>query len=343
MLCAAFRHGHFARLRLQRGSRTSSLQFLPCAQVTKYALHGGAFQKPQIIQSFEPLPTVKKSSFSTSTAPPSSSSLFSRLAGIILFGTVSVFLFYLGGWQLHRSKWKKRIIEERQVQLSKPIVSAQDVLEGTESPFYRRVKLRGRLNYEQQVLVGPRSPPFAVAAQHSGHAGYWIITPMTLESGQCILVNRGWVPSQFPVEQLREAEVDGVVELEGVLRRTEAPPKYLLEFLKRPSTSDSSNESAKNKNLHFIDGPVIYSQIGIPVRGVPLIGDVLSAAPDNASKLPLRKTDADYLKFTITPAIHYAYAFTWYALSAVLFVLTILRFRGRTFRQARAALKSAKP
>jgi len=214
----------------------------------------------------------------------------------------------------------------------------------TEYPFYRRVRLRGRLNYEQQVLVGPRSPPSAVATQHTGHAGYWIITPMTLESGQCILVNRGWIPSQFPVEQLREAEVDGIVELDGVIRRTETTPRYLLDLSKSPSNAASSDELPKKKSFHFIDGPTIYGQMGVPISGVPLIADVLSAAPDNASKLPLRKTDADYLRFTITPAIHHAYALTWYALSAVLLFLTVLRFRGRTLRQARMAVKAkAKP
>jgi len=138
MLKAAVRLHHHQRLArvcvcIQRASGTSSLHSsLPRAQIIKAS---GASRKTQAIQSFNPLPDVKKSSFSTSTPPPplssssGSLSLYSRMAGIIVFGAVSVFLFYLGGWQVQRSKWKKQMIEQRQAQLAQPIVPAQAVLE----------------------------------------------------------------------------------------------------------------------------------------------------------------------------------------------------------------------
>ena len=61
--------------------------------------------------------------------------------------------------------------------------------------------------------------------------GWHVITPFYLEGGErhgdTILVNRGWIQNKFlPPEKRREAQIEGTLELEGAVRKTEKRPQF---------------------------------------------------------------------------------------------------------------------
>ena len=61
---------------------------------------------------------------------------------------------------------------------------------------YCKVKVRGKLDTEEVILLGPRSPQAHVpSAMKIGKTvtGYNMIQAMTLPSGRRVLVNRGWI------------------------------------------------------------------------------------------------------------------------------------------------------
>lgn len=51
---------------------------------------------------------------------------------------------------------------------------------------YRTVLASGQYDARRQVLVDNRV--------HDGHAGYHVVTPLSLPDGRAVLVNRGWTP-----------------------------------------------------------------------------------------------------------------------------------------------------
>ena len=79
---------------------------------------------------------------------------------------------------------------------------------------YRRVIVEGRWRHDQEMLIGPR--------MRDGQEGYVVVTPLERESGQKILVNRGWISKDMGEQRKRdgkEALPSGTVMVEGLLRR----------------------------------------------------------------------------------------------------------------------------
>lgn len=58
--------------------------------------------------------------------------------------------------------------------------------------------------------------------------GYVIICPFVLDSGDVVLINRGWVPLDLKDSRTRPKDNE-VVTVTGVLRETEERGKYVPE------------------------------------------------------------------------------------------------------------------
>lgn len=93
-------------------------------------------------------------------------------------------LVSLGRWQLRRA-------DEKQV-LYTAFASgggATLTVTGTTRPLprYQHVEARGHYDPDHQVLIDNMT-------SSDGRAGYYVLTPLALEAGGWLLVNRGWVP-----------------------------------------------------------------------------------------------------------------------------------------------------
>jgi surfeit locus 1 family protein len=92
----------------------------------------------------------------------------------------------LGVWQLERASWKQGLVDMHEGQGRLSPVSLEVASSGGDMQ-YRRVFARGHYDMEQQLLLDNRT--------FNGHAGYHVLTPLKLaDSGNVVLVNRGWVP-----------------------------------------------------------------------------------------------------------------------------------------------------
>lgn len=100
----------------------------------------------------------------------------------------------LGFWQLRRLDERRTynaLVESRQdlpaaslaeVFPDGPAASADDV----DDVIYRPVSITGTYAVDQQVLIRNRT--------YSEVPGYWVLTPLILDDGTAVAVNRGWVP-----------------------------------------------------------------------------------------------------------------------------------------------------
>lgn len=137
----------------------------------------------------------------------------SVLAGVVL-------LTSLGIWQVERRAWKLDLIARVEQRLRVPPVEAPArggwhmVGPGDE---YRRVRATGRFLPGRETLVQ------AVTARG---AGYWVMAPLRLASGETILINRGFVPSD---RQDATAAPLGEVAITGLMRRSEPKGAFLRD------------------------------------------------------------------------------------------------------------------
>ncbi|MFQ5704312.1 MAG: SURF1 family protein [Gemmatimonadales bacterium] len=150
----------------------------------------------------------------------------------IVVGAVCV---RLGVWQLHRLSQRKALNAHWETQLGKaPIDLTESVM--PDSLERRRATGRGIFDFEHQVVV--------VLQSMNGVPGVYVETPLRLDDGTAVLVERGWVPSPDgkTVELAKLTEPDtGVVE--GVLVLPAGPAGMSLGdtwpiYVRRPHPDD---------------------------------------------------------------------------------------------------------
>ncbi len=116
--------------------------------------------------------------------------------GKVLFAVVAVLLAVLFGrlglWQVERHRERKAANEERRARMAMPplaVESAADLaaLPPGEEVAWRVVRLRGRWDHENEILLRPRS--------HEGRPAIELLTPLRLTEDTAVLVLRGWLPS----------------------------------------------------------------------------------------------------------------------------------------------------
>lgn len=136
-------------------------------------------------------------------------------ATLVVIALASVFV-RLGIWQLDRLEGRIAANAVGERRLSAPVVDLADLLAETgkdlETNAYRRVVAVGVFDPQSEVLIRSQV--------HLGTAGFHVITPLVLEDGTAVLINRGWVPltlDTVPVSQAPppdgETTVEGWVEL----------------------------------------------------------------------------------------------------------------------------------
>ncbi|MFI4914143.1 MAG: SURF1 family protein [Steroidobacterales bacterium] len=110
---------------------------------------------------------------------------FSASWGMAALCLVGVVLFLqLGRWQWHRAAEKRALADdfrrgsERVIELGSR--------SSAELARYAQVRVSGRYDGAHQFLLDNMS--------HAGQAGYEVLTPLDLNDGRTLLVDRGWVP-----------------------------------------------------------------------------------------------------------------------------------------------------
>jgi surfeit locus 1 family protein len=167
-------------------------------------------------------------------------------AGIAFFSSLCATTFGLGCWQAQRYYEKIDMIEARnQESLMEPqaleknakcsIAEQQGVREDkiTQRGF-GPITVQGEFAHQYEILIGPRGPPpgaISSSGPNSGRSsggmssspqGYYVITPLKRNFGMgTVLVNRGWVPRQYVLQNAAWDRPNGTVNIVGVASKTE--------------------------------------------------------------------------------------------------------------------------
>jgi surfeit locus 1 family protein len=201
----------------------------------------------------------------------------------------------LGTWQVQRRAWKLDLIARVDQRVHAPAVSPPPPAEWSQvsaaNSEYRHVRVTGTFLNDSETLVQ--------ALTELG-AGDWVLTPLRLQDGSIVVVNRGFVP---PERRDRVAHGAGAAAtsatVTGLLRITE--PKGW--FLRR-------NDPARNL-WYSRDVQAIAAARGLS-RVAPYFVDEEAGADSTAPVGGLT-----VIAFRNT---HLVYAITWYGLALMVLV-----------------------
>lgn len=137
------------------------------------------------------------------------------VAATLLVAMLAALFTSLGFWQLRRHD--ERVLENavrrsRLAEAPLPLGSLVDAA-GTDltSLEYRRASIAGTYEPDGEVVVRGQV--------RDGQPGFHVVTPLRLEDGRVVLVNRGWVPLAMDTPPLTgAAPPTGAVEQEGFIR-----------------------------------------------------------------------------------------------------------------------------
>lgn len=233
----------------------------------------------------------------------------------------------LGMWQLKRMKWKKELIEMRRQRLAMPRIQV------TGSPFpwkdqvpdfiYRVVEVRGVFDHSNEMHVGPRP-----GADESGETtpGVLVVTPLRLEDGSTVMVNRGHLPAHR-LDRATRPEVPTWVRVRGVLEEGEIP-NLIGRYARVKNRPDKNQflyliapELAENANArnHEECSQALVTAIDV------LYEDDFRAG--FRRQLPYTmKHKEDYLLFWADEHTHFNYAMQWFGMGTLMMVMTFYKF-----------------
>jgi surfeit locus 1 family protein len=213
----------------------------------------------------------------------------------------------LGRWQLSRAEEKQARQATLDARADEPELDHDDLQELQyplpESLMHRRVYLQGFWRPQYTIWLENRS--------HHGQAGYWVLTPLQLDADTAVLVQRGWAPriSQDrqvlpPVQTSLE-----VADVEGVLS---AGPSRLLSLGEEAAGEAASTPSGSSRIRQNLTLEQFRQETGIAA-----LAYVIQTDEDDEG---LRR---DWPAIASTADKNLGYAFQWFALCALLFVLTL--------------------
>lgn len=128
-----------------------------------------------------------------------------------LMFAMPIISFYLGTWQWRRLEWKNNLIATSESRLTYPPVPLPKKFtsDTAENWQYRKVILRGHFVNEEEMFVGPRVK--------DSKKGYILFTPFVRkDTGEKVLIERGWISEEKVNPQLRKLHHISVPESDNV-------------------------------------------------------------------------------------------------------------------------------
>lgn len=240
---------------------------------------------------------------------------------------LALLMCYASYWQWGRHLDKIAYIKELEFRLNLPPTKIEEILPelklNPESFIHRRVIVSGKFDFSKEITIKNR--------RHENHPGKFVITPIRLESGDQILVNRGFLPIEISdLPERKNYQNPENFSFIGLIKESQprkifspADPEVSLENFKDdwlrlniPAISKQlpypilpiSLEIMSTDNLKQAEEQIVKSSSGkadilvLPMRGQAVAG-------------PLSKFDSDrpipVFDTIIPPGRHFGYVFEW--------------------------------
>lgn len=208
------------------------------------------------------------------------------LAGLSLL--LALMFAGLGVWQVQRLQWKMQLIADVEARAhAAPIFTPAPDDRNGAAQAYQAVQAQGVFAHDRETLAQ------AVTALGPG---YWVLTPLEVDRGFTVLVNRGFVPGDRAAGR-NWSRPEGAQTVRGLLRMTEPNGGFLR-------ANDPAGDRWRSRDVASI------------ARARGLVGPVapyfIDMADDGLGGWP--RGGLTVLKFSNN---HLIYALTWFALTGL--------------------------
>lgn len=265
--------------------------------------------------------------------------LWQKLAMLVLLVSLVVLFCGLGSWQIQRLGWKKELIASVDSRIHADPVAVPGTAEwpgmDVVDRVYQRVTMTGTFDHSAEAQT--------LAVTELG-SGYWVMTPLQLEAGGTVIVNRGFVPQALREPETRhETAPSGDVVVTGLLRVSEPGGGFLRD--NDPETgrwySRDTEAIARSNKLtgpvapFFVDAEMDGAETddGNDAATTTSINAIGPESPvDSAGRFP--RAGLTVVTFRNT---HLIYALTWFTLAALSGFGLVLLFKD--WRKASRALQ----
>jgi surfeit locus 1 family protein len=212
-------------------------------------------------------------------------------------------LLALGFWQLDRKVWKEALIAKIETGLQAAPLALWPENEWTlwnpQTHEFRKIEVSGTFLHDKEILVHG-------LYQHNDQAsvlkGFYVFTPLQLEKGGIVIMNRGFVPDAVKEPQKRaQSQAAGIVTLIGLLRASETRTMFVPENqpLREEWFVRSIPDMAAARGLMRVAPFLIELDATAQPDGWPKGGRAVVNIRNN----------------------HLSYALTWFSLAAILLVI----------------------
>lgn len=228
------------------------------------------------------------------------------LVSHVLVVALVVLLVNLGLWQLRRLDERRADNARVAAALAQPVVDVAALapvagpragLDAGEAVEWRRARATGRYALDEQVLVRSRSL--------DGRPGSWAVTPLVLDDGTAVAVNRGWVPigedGPDGPPPAASAPPDGRVTVTGVLRATEERGRF----------GPTDPEDGRLASLARLDVGRLDQQVAADLYPVALQLESSDPPPPGDLPVPVPLPDVD------DEGPHLSYAVQWFTFATI--------------------------
>ncbi|MFT3906722.1 MAG: SURF1 family protein [Steroidobacteraceae bacterium] len=240
---------------------------------------------------------------------------FSASPWFLLLTAAGMALFIaLGRWQWHRAA-EKQAMEDAFARGTLAITPlGQQPL--TDIARYTQLQVHGRYDGAHQFLLDNLS--------RDGQAGYEVLTPLRLDDGRVLMVNRGWLPGGGDRRQLPDVQLDDGPAVTLVGRYDHLPVTALAMGRAAPAAQASWPKLTSFPTSAELAAAL---QSAEPAGGGTLQEGQLLLDADQSRGY---RRDWQPASAQFGPARHLSYAIQWWglaALAALLFIVMNLKKR----------------
>ena len=224
---------------------------------------------------------------------------------IALFTALLVpFMVGLGFWQLQRADEKSAMAAAFEARQQQPPAALATLWEQPREQWsYASVTLKGHFTPDQYLLLDNQ--------MREGKVGYEVLDVLQLDTGDRVLVNRGWIAGGADRQVLPQVpRPEGALELSGHVYVAPGTPFLLAEQQLDDSWPKRIQAVEMDKLIPLIDVSPGHRVFPFPVR--------IDAGEPGALV-------TDWQIVNMSPIKHRAYAVQWFSMAAVLLVYYLMR------------------
>ena len=203
-----------------------------------------------------------------------------------------------GFWQLDRADAKQALLDGFAAGTAEPVPFQSLTDADPEDVRYRRVTVAGRYDAARQFMQEGMT--------ENGRPGLHVLTPLRLEDGTTVIVNRGWVPRGATRQDLPDAAVDeGARRVEG---RAVPFPRAGMRL------GDPDVGSTWPRLVNYPTSAELAEALDVPVAPLQVW-----LAPDQADGFSRNWAPVEF-----GPERHIGYAVQWFGLALTLLIIYVV-------------------